>query len=178
MKCREARRLLDAPAGGRLAAARAADLDMHLSRCERCREAAAKESVLAAVLSSATPIRAPQGFADRVMDRVYRQALTGAPVTEEMRQERREETARESRPKDRREARGRVYRRLGVSFVVSAAVLAISLLVPSIAYPGLLAAPGAQLGRGSTSVVRGVMAGATDAVRGALGESTRGGERQ
>lgn len=113
-------------------------------------------------------VRAPRGFAARVMDAVYKEALAGtshhAP----------------SREPGREPASSRLYRRVGWSLMVTAAVLAVSLLVPHGAYPTLVGAGSgeAALGAGPSAVVRHALSGAGQAVQGALGEKQIGGSNE
>ncbi len=73
----------------------------------------------------------------------------------------------------------RTYKRIGLSFVLTAAVLAASLLVPHGAYPMLLGGSGEPaLGAGPSHTVQNVLLGAGRAVQGALGESHIGGDQQ
>jgi len=115
---------------------------------------------------AADEVRAPRGFAQRVMSAVYREALTG-PSAEEPAVAAPAPTV------------SRLYRRLALSFMITAAVLAVSLLLPRVAYPTLIGAgAGAALGAGPSTAVQGALAGATDAVKGALGERLIGGGQQ
>ena len=84
----------------------------------------------------------------------------------------------------KRRARGRartarMYRRLGLSFMLTAAVLAASLLIPRAAYPTLIGARTADAGVGRTRLpCRAPCTGADRAVRGILGEQQIGGNEQ
>ncbi len=167
MRCAEVDRLVDAFVDGRLAAALASQLEEHARGCSRCGLSLARARGIREAFASAAPITAPEGFADRVMARVYRQALGGAPAIPADANAARAETGKASA--------GRTYRRLGFSFMLTAGVLAASLLVPRAAYPRLLGSSGTGIARGSTALVQTVMAGAGDTVRGALGEEGRGG---
>ena len=114
---------------------------------------------------AAEDIHAPSGFADRVMSKVYREALAPRTVA-----------AAQAATTARAAGASRMYRRLGLSFVLTAAVLGASLLVPRAAYTGLLA-PGGRPGvsGGSTEAVKSALDGAGSAVRGILGETRRTG---
>ena len=160
MRCRDVGPLADAFAEGRLPKDLAREIEHHAATCARCASLVLDARAVRAALSSAPHARAPRGFTDRVMTAVYRQALVGAA-------ERREEAA-----KVRAAA---TYRRLGISFVVTAGILAISLLVPRAAYTGLLTGRGGEIGTGSNVMVRQVMTGAADAVQEVLGESGKEG---
>jgi len=110
-------------------------------------------------------VHAPRGFSQRVMSAVYREALAGASAGEP------------SAPSPSRVSR--LYRRLALSFMLTGAVLAVSLLVPRGAYPTLISSSaGAALGAGPSTAVQGALAGAADAVQGALGERLIGGNQQ
>lgn len=111
-------------------------------------------------------VRAPRGFANRVMDAVYKEALSGAP---------RRPGVQAQQPW-RDPASSRLYRRIGWSLMVTAAVLAVSLLVPHGAYPTLVGAGSAEaaLGAGPSAVVQQALSGAGEAVQGALGEKQIG----
>ncbi|HTO22555.1 MAG TPA: hypothetical protein VMQ10_08715 [Spirochaetia bacterium] len=110
------------------------------------------------LLRASAPVRAPRGFSQRVMEAVYREALAGAPA---------------ARPAVRA---ARLYRRLALSFMITAGVLTVSLLLPHGAYPTLIgAAAGKALGTGPSVAVQTALSGASDAVQGALGERVIGG---
>jgi anti-sigma factor RsiW len=160
-------RLVDTYVDGRLASPLASELEEHVAGCARCRKTLALARGIGVALSSAAPIKAPIGFANRVMAQVYRQVPGGPSVSAE--------ASRTTRAEAGKAAAARTYRRLGLSFMLTAAVLAASLLVPRAAYPGLLGSLGAEIAQGSTSLVQTVMTGAGDTARGALGESDRGG---
>jgi hypothetical protein len=103
-------------------------------------------------------VRAPRGFSYRVMDVVYKESLVG-----------RSQPAEAAAP---RAGPGllvsRLYRRLGWSFMVTAAVLAVSLLIPHGAYPTLVRSGGAE------AIVQNALVSAGEAVQGALGEKQIG----
>jgi anti-sigma factor RsiW len=164
MRCAEVRLLTADFVDGSLEASRARQVEAHAAGCLRCsRELAAERRVLEA-LRAVPPVRAPKGFSDKVMEGVYRQALAGATAAG------REET-HESR---RFPARG--YRRLGLSFVVTATVLAASLLIPRVAYPTLFTS--GDIGAESASVVRDAVQGADRAVQQILTDRNNGGSVQ
>jgi hypothetical protein len=112
-------------------------------------------------------VRAPRGFASRVMDVAYKESLAGAPLSTE---------GAGSLARPRLSVSG-LYRRLGWSFMLTAAVLAGSLLLPHAAYPTLIKAAAAEaaLGAGPSAAVQGAIAGAGEIVQGALGEKQIGG---
>jgi anti-sigma factor RsiW len=160
-------RIVDAYVDGRLAPSLGTELEEHLRGCSRCREILAQARGIGEALSSIVPATAPAGFADRVMARVYRQALAGRAAAAA--------DGKTARAEANNAAAVRTYRRLGLSFMLTAGVLAASLLVPRAAYTRLLVSSGADIAQGSTALVQTVMAGAGDTVRDALGESGRGG---
>jgi hypothetical protein len=72
-----------------------------------------------------------------------------------------------------------MYCRLGLSFMLTAAVLAASLLVPHGAYSMLIGGGSdAALGAGPSAAVQNVLAGAGHTVQGALGEQQIGGNQE
>jgi len=151
MRCAEAGRLVDRFVDGRLAAERSVALERHAAECASCRrlvtEARDARRLLAA---EATAVRAPRGFADRVMDRVYRETLwtpAAAP-----------RAAAAGIP-----ARG--YRRLGACVMLGALAAAALLVVPRIALPG---EAGARATESGSAFVERALHGADGAVRGAL----------
>jgi anti-sigma factor RsiW len=148
-------RLLDAFVDGTLKAAEQEAVERHTASCPRCAGDLAKAERTLSLLREPPPVRIPHGFARRVMDGVYEQALR-APRAEET------DTAETTR----------VYRRLGYSFMVTAGVLALTLTVPRLAYPRLVDPTGVQ--SGGTTIVKGLMEGAAHSVRGALGEAEGG----
>jgi hypothetical protein len=110
-------------------------------------------------------VRAPHGFTQKVMDAVYREALAGHTFPEE---------SVVSRP-----TVSRMYRRLGVSFMLTAAVLAVSLLIPHGGYPTLIRSGlNDSLGDGPSAAVQSALIGAGHAVQGALGEQQIGGNQE
>ncbi|HET6451166.1 MAG TPA: hypothetical protein VFI08_07625 [Spirochaetia bacterium] len=114
---------------------------------------------------SAGDLRAPRGFSARVMDAVYREAMTAG---------------RSEVPGPASQPMRRLYRRVALSFMLTAAVLAGSLLLPRVSYPRLIqpASTGAALGPGPSAAVREALADAAVTVQGALGERLIGGSEQ
>ena len=167
MRCARVRRLAEEYGDGGLSAELRARIEEHIGGCARCARSVALARGIRETLASAPTMKAPSGFTERVMASVYREALGGARSGAS--------EAVEARGESSRRAAARVYRRLGISFVLTAGILAVSLLVPRIAYPTLLGASGARIAQGSDMVVRGALTGADRAVRGALGEQGNGG---
>ncbi len=166
MRCAQVDRHVERFVDGALVTSLAERIEAHVRSCTRC---AARIDAARALLKGfrAPPDRAPPGFAARVMDAVYREALAGGPrraVSESPR-------AFPSRMP------ALIYRRLGLSFVLTAGVLAASLFIPRAAYPGLLGtgSVAAVLSRESSVAVRDALNGADSAVRGILREQADGG---
>jgi len=115
-------------------------------------------------------VRAPHGFASRVMDLVYKESLAGGRLS----------TGGDDPRAWPRLTVSRLYRRVGWSFMLTAAVLAVSLLIPHGAYPTLIRAAGAEaaLGAGPSAAVQGALVGAGEAVQGALGQKLIGGSNE
>jgi hypothetical protein len=112
-------------------------------------------------------VHAPRGFAQRVMESVYRESLAGSPAAVEGGAARQYPSV------------SRLYRRLGLSLMVTAAVLATSLLVPHGAYTSLIRGSAqAALGDGPSAAVQKVILGAGHAVQGTLGEQQIGGTQE
>ncbi len=126
-------------------------------------------------------VRAPQGFVLRVMNAVSRESLAARslpahalPGRAAAREGILERAAGRSRPLE-----SRMYRRIGLSFMLTAVVLAASLLVPHGAYQGLLGSGvEAALGAGPSDAVQNALLGAGHVVQGALGESHIGGDQE
>ena len=124
---------------------------------------------------AAETVHAPRGFARKVMDAVYRESLAGRAqaVRPASRGHIPAGAVRASQP-----TVARMYRRLGLSFMFTAAVLAASLLVPHGAYPTLIGGSDSALGAGPSNVVQRALLGAGHAVQGALGEQLIGGKQE
>jgi len=149
MKCTEVGRLVDRYVDGRLAADRKADLERHAETCAACRRLVAEARAVRRLLTSdAAVARAPRGFADRVMDRVYRETLWTPAVPR----------------RAAAEGSARGYRRLGLSVMLGAAALVALLVVPK----GMAGTAGSGLAGGGSAVVERVLEGADGVVRGAL----------
>jgi len=151
MTCAEVGRLADRYVDGRLAADRRAALERHAAACTACRRLVAEARDVRRLLAAdAAAVRAPRGFADRVMDRIYRETLwkpAAAP-----------RAAAAGVP-----ARG--YRRLGACVLLGAVAAAALLVVPRIVPPG---DAGAWAMDGGSAFVERALRGAEGAVRGAL----------
>ncbi len=149
MRCGKARRLIEAYVDGRLPVPLAEEMELHLESCARCGLRTEAARLVAATLAEPLSVRAPEGFAERVMNAVYKAALAGTPEPEHV----------------GRQARIplRSFRRMGFSFVLTAAVLSVSLFIPAVAYPRLVVPEEA-----AASMVKNMMNGAGSVVRGAL----------
>jgi anti-sigma factor RsiW len=155
MRCARVEALVERYVDGRLEASAAREIGEHARFCARCTARIETARRIAAAFAAVPPVRAPRGFADRVMDGVYRQALAGP----------------------RRAAPERFYRKLGLSFVLTAGVLAVSLFIPRAAYSTLAGTgiAGAAFSRESTLAVKSALDGADNAVRGILREHVKEG---
>jgi len=105
------------------------------------------------MLASTAPITAPEGFRRKVMEEVYRLSMVGYPhLAAEV---------------DRETQRGRSYRRLGMCFMLSAALLAVTLVFPRASYQTIFAskAVAADLSSNGARVVRMTLIGADRVVR-------------
>jgi len=156
VSCRTAGLLLDRYVDGALKPGRAEEIAAHLESCAACARRAALARRLASGLASPSAVPAPAGFRGKVMDEVHRLGMAGYPS-------RAEEVDREAR-------RGGFYRRLGFCFMVSAALLAISLGIPRASYPTIVASKvvAADLAADRASIVRATLMGADRLVRGTL----------
>lgn len=153
MRCGKVDLLVDEYVDGRLPPDLAEAVGAHERSCARCAQRIATARRLAAFLAAERSPRAPAGFRDRVMAAVYREALKG--------------------PFERETAAGpvsgraRTYRRLGLSFMLSAAVLIVCLVIPRGLYPIPIrpANVKAELDRGAPSAVMHALDGAGHVVQ-------------
>jgi anti-sigma factor RsiW len=134
-------------------------VERHLTVCSRCARRAREAEKLSGALRGEPDVHAPAGFADSVMEAVYREALGSGARASALGQE------------GPRPAAWTFHRRLGLSFVLSAAVLAASLLVPSLSYARIIKidALSAEMTGARPSLVKGILDVAGSAVRGTLG---------
>ena len=158
MRCVEFGRLVDRYVDGSLAPDAAAALGRHAAGCAACHRLLAEARGVRRLLAAdAAAVRAPRGFADRVMDRVYRETLwkpAAAPISGS------------AAPSDAAiGVRARGYRRLGLSVMLGAAAAAALLVVPRVTPP---ATGGSWASDGGSAFVERVLDGADGAVRGAL----------
>ena len=166
MRCAQVEKLVDALVDGRLAAPIAIAVQEHAAGCERCTRSISLAGGMRVAFREVPAVRAPAGFARKVMAGVYQQTLQGMPLS----------ASGGPAAEHAATSVARAYRRMGLSFLLTAGVLALSLLVPRIAYPAIVGRQGTQIAQGSASVVRGLLSGADHTVRGALGESGTGGD--
>ena len=164
--CRKISLLLEPYADGRLEPRRMAEVSRHLASCGECARRLASVRRLAEALGSEPAISAPAGFGAKVMREVYRLAMAGYPSRAEA--------------EEKESERGRFYRRLGLCFMASAAILAMSLVIPRFSYPTIFTGKtvAAELSANGASVVRVTMADAGRVVRGALSGQQAGSEQQ
>jgi anti-sigma factor RsiW len=170
MRCVQVEPLVERYVDGGLEPPLASAVEEHARSCRRCAVRIDAARRLVAALETEPAIAAPHGFLDAVMDRVYAEALAPRPAP----------VQGEASRSGGRLALGGMYRRLGLSFMLTAAVLATSLLVPRASYATLLGGQGQEsgFGQGSAATVRAALQGADQAVRGILGERMNGGERR
>ena len=119
MRCAEVDRAADRFVDGRLPPDRAAAVQRHAAGCADCRRRLEEARGIGRALAAAAAdpaFRAPRGFADRVMDAVYRETLWKPAA---------------SRPAGTgRDVSARGLRRIGLCLVLSAVTLSATLLVP------------------------------------------------
>jgi anti-sigma factor RsiW len=171
MRCGGVGGLIDRYVDGRLDQRASRAVERHLASCARCARRAEAARALSASLAQETAIRAPAGLAERIMNSVYREALRGRPAAEGG-----AERAVSAISPAGAASLGRSlvpaasYRRLGLSFLAAAAILAASLFVPSMAYSRLIRTEkvAVDLAPGRASIVKNVLDGAGIAARGAL----------
>ena len=163
MRCARVDELADRYVDGRLTPVLAAAVAEHERGCPRCARRLADARGLAEGLAASPAARAPSGFAAGVMDKVYRAALAGIPEPTD---------GEEPGPSAPRGARLRTYRRLGLCFMLSAAVLTAMLVVPQSFLPAGLRTEGIAAGfsRERTSPIKGALDGAGRTVQAALGK--------
>jgi anti-sigma factor RsiW len=154
--CRKIGPLLEPYADGRLEPRKTAEVSRHVASCAACARRLASVRRLVGALESGAVITAPPGFRANVMKEVYRLAMAGYPSRTDA--------------EEKESQRGRFYRRLGLCFMLSAAILAVSLVIPRLSYPTIFTSKtvAADLSVNGASVVRVTLAGADRVVRGAL----------
>lgn len=170
MRCNRVDRLLERYLDGVLTGRTAEAVRNHLARCPRCAASERLARTVARGAAAADPAAgyaAPAHLAERVMAEVYRLPLPGGKLAE---------------AGERSGVTGG-FRRLGLSFISSAILLAASLLVgrggySSVVDAGLLAA---DLGKGEPTVVMEILRSAGGVVEGltapeAAERAIRGGE--
>jgi anti-sigma factor RsiW len=162
MRCSRAEPLIERFVDGQCGPAETRAIEAHALTCARCTARIASARALVAEMGRAPAVHAPRGFAAKVMEGVYRQALAGQPAEE---------------PRVPARTVNRMYRRLAFSFMITAGVLTASLVIPRVAYPTLIAR-GSEAGIGGSAAVQSVLAGADKTVRGILGEQQVGGSGQ
>jgi anti-sigma factor RsiW len=162
MRCVDLGPLVERFVDGGLDPSVSRSVEAHAAGCPRCAARIQAARVVARALEGAAPARAPAGFLDGVMNAVHRESLAPRPAVPEQRR-----------------ARGipvlRMYRRAGLCFMLTAAVLTGSLFIPSAAYQSLVTERGIRAGSDAAVAARGTLDGAGAAVRGLLGSTERGG---
>lgn len=162
MRCRSVDRLIERYVDDSLPGRLAERLEEHLRSCDRCARRFAEARAVDAAFRATTRMHAPESLVSRVMNEVYREAVV------------------------RRGAAGRtptaapLYRRLGYSFVMTAALLVASLFVPRIAYPNLLHSGllSASLGEGKPAAVAQFVEDAGQGVGAVIGRESVSRDRQ
>ena len=154
---------------GSLPQAREGRVALHERSCARCRRRIGAARRVTAILSAEPTPRAPREFADRVMDAVYREALKGDAAGWLSFEEREARAAGPLSP-------ARIYRRLGLSFVLTAVVLSATVFIPRASYPTLVGTAGVSetVSRGGGAIVKNALNGAGLVVRDALHASNGG----
>ncbi len=162
MRHARVRSLLEAYVDGRLPPALTMEVDAHIRSCAGCAKRAEAARGLSRILEKEPAVKAPAGVLESVMDAVYREAMKGPA----------EPLARVI------PAAGGLYRRLGLSFVLTAVLLTASLVVPSLSYPRLLGSGFVKtdLEAGKQGVVKNLLDGADSVGRGILGLGGQGGK--
>jgi len=157
MRCSRVEVLIDRYVDGRLSPRLVARTRCHIERCDRCRALEASALALAGALKPEV-VHAPEGFSGRVMQQVYRAE--------------RAEAQGGTQPNEA----GRLYRRLGYSFVATAAILSASLLVPRLAYPNLIRPDtlAAELAVGRPAAIARIIDDAGTGLREAIGPTSAG----
>jgi len=162
MRCGDVGRLADRYVDGELPAAAAAGLERHAAGCAACRRRIEEARTAVRLLAAeAAAVRPARGFADRVMDRVWRETLwkpSGADAPAAVR------------------AASRGYRRLGISVMLGAAVLIAGIALPRAAGLGA-AGGGPALVQRMLSDADGMVEGALNAAGGSAATIVEGGSR-
>jgi len=163
MRCAQADPLFDRYVDGVLPAGNAASLEAHLADCAACRERLADARSIARALAADHRVKAPKGFAAAVMDEVFR----ARPERQSVREALGGRQARDAIP-SRAAVPTRIYRRLGLSIVLSAGVLGAVLVTQPRLMPGRRSGETAPFAREGSGVVRAILDGADQVVERAL----------
>ena len=170
MRCAHVGPLVERFIDGSLGAHAALQVEAHARSCSRCTKRIEAARAIAQALGAGASVGAPKGFAAKVMEGVYRQALSapheplGAPLPADMAAARSPVAA------------GRFHRKLGLSLVLTAGVLAVTMLIPRGAYPTLAGSGRTGISRDGAVVVQNALLGAGSTVRGILGETVKEGK--
>ena len=152
MRCRRVDNLLERYADGRVGTSLARRIEVHLQGCEGCAAALREVIALAERLQAFPAATAPDDLESRIMAAIAREAAL-----------RDSELA-----SDRRAEVNPLYRRLGLSFVLTAALLAGSLFIPHGAYFSLVGSPAVATYLGPERGLKETLARAGGVVRGTL----------
>jgi anti-sigma factor RsiW len=171
MTCTHVQPLVERFVDGALEPVIARSIEAHARSCARCAARIDAARSLLAAFSAAPAVPAPQGLFQKVMDGVYRQGLAPSPASGTV------TGAAGTGAAAGGVLAARFYRRLGLSLVLTAGVLGVSLLIPRAASISLAGTGGSTvISRQSSIVVKSALDGAGSTVRGILGESPRGGD--
>lgn len=165
MRCADVGRLVDRYVEGRVPAATAAGLERHAAGCAACRQRIGAARELSRLLAAeAAADRPARGFADRVMDRVWRETLWKPAAA----------VAAGTAPHAGLAARG--YRRLGLCVMLGAAVLIAGIALPRTVGLGA-AGGGPALAERVLAGIDGAVEGALSAAGGSAARIVEGGSR-
>ena len=183
MTCQQVNPLVERYVDGQLSQELSTSIRAHEGGCARCARRIRSARLLARTLAAEPEPRAPAGFEGRVMDAVYREALRGPAL----RGPGLGDTAlgdaaagrrTPSRTTLRAVSQGSLaFRRLGFSLVVTALLLALSLLIPRVAYPGLVGPARTEMTEQGSGIVKNTFEGAQRAVQGILREPAEAGSQ-
>ncbi len=157
MTCQQVNPLVERYVDGQLSQELSASIRAHERGCARCAARIRAARLLVRTLAAEPEPRAPGRFEDRVMEAVYREALRGPALG--------------ARRPLRSAGQGSLaFRRLGFSLVVTALLLALSLLVPRVAYPNLVGPARTEMTGQGGGIVKNTLEAAQRAVQGILRE--------
>jgi len=161
MTCQQVTPLVESYVDGQLPQELSASIRAHERACARCAARIRAARLLVRTLAAEPEPRAPARFEDRVMEAVYREALRGPALGG---------TASRGQPLGSAGQGSPAFRRLGFSLVVTALLLALSLLVPRGAYPNLVESARTEMTGQGGGIVKNTLEAAQRAVQGILRE--------